>query len=851
MEVDVLKSVTQAYLDYAKTEFPKKEINRLYVELDHKIALALAEDGYSTYQIEQAILYESPVIEGKSSEEKDRYLRGQVPRDLPENGLEITVKNAYIAKKESLHVRFEDLFFKKDLNIFCKLLDDGYSLKEVLEAHRKKSLLSTQFTNEKLLNNYADNILGHVNRERILRTGKLYELAKKLYLEKINSLSDKYASYSKDKFNAFHEGSIVISMMIDHNFFPEVIEEVLRRNSIFVKVDENYIRDVMEKCRSVQQAYIDIQRMVAPHDVRSEQDAYRYFAREYMMHTHTKILSGRDDQSIVARMYTEKFPKEIILSALLKASPVAMEPGRNKDKYVTSLINLVEKEYADKKEYALKQYPVTAALYEEKIGRLDQRLKEKGYSFGVEKNRSYYDAMVARELLEEKQSSANISRVIIEKSPLAIKKNPLNPDKTPENYANWIVSAAKKVIRAEKNLLAWENKAIPNNTNYKNLIEAGITPIDLFKQALHERITTYPSISARLTAPFIDKDIAEKLLTRYPDFDKFQLHEVIKHNSPRALMPGIPENYVVKLIDDVEKRIESAQKKESYTKTVQEEYNRQCGLASEGVNIDSHLSLYQDGRAALRMLLNHIDPLDVRNAIVAAAQTAAVITPLLYADTVLQGAEAVYRRINELKEYKTVENPKSVEEVYKNKLVQLYNEKKFLQSSMDVEIMKDMLLENQYRTSEIKRAIQEASPIAIEPGRDNKYESFIESQAKEKIAQERLKLHHYKPIPRIEHEESAKLEYERHSREIQKSIDLPFSAQMDLLIAETMLIQGYSSQLITEVLQESPCVESQKNYATAIVRKAENSLTKDRDQEQVLVRSIKKVTETTTKITEN
>jgi len=846
-----LKSVTQAYLDFAKTEFPKKEVDRLYLELDHKIAHELADDGYSTYQIEQAILYESPAIEGKSSEEKDRYLRGQVPRDLPENGLELSVRKAYNLKKESMHVRFEDLFFKKDLNVFCKLLDAGYSLKEVLEVHRKKSFLSTQFTNEKLLNNYADNVLGHVNRERILRTGKLYDLAKNLYLEKINSLPDKYASYSKDKFNAFHEGSIVISMMIDHNFFPEVIEEVLRRNSIYANVDENYIHDVMEKCRNIQHAYIDIQKMVSPSEVRTEADAYRYFAREYMTHTHTKILSGRDDQRIVARMYTEKFPKEIILSALAKASPVAMEPGRTQDKYISSLINLVEKDYASKKEFALKQYPVTAALYEEKMDRLDQRLKEKGYSFGVEKNRSYYDAMVAKELLEEKQSTANISRVIVEKSPLAVKKNPQNPNKTPETYANWIVSASKKVIRAEKNLLAWENKDIPTSTSYKKLIEAKITPIDLFKQALHERIKTYPSISARLTAPFLDKDIAEKLLTKYPDFDKFQLHEVIKQNSPRALMPGIPENYAVKVIDEVEKRIEATRKKETYTKTVQEEYNRQCGLASEGVNIDSHMSLYQDGRAALRMLLNHIDPLDVRNAIVAAATTAAVITPLLYADNVLQGAEAVYQRIHDLKEYTPVENPKTAEETYKNKLVKLYTEKKFLQSSMDAAIMKDMLLENQYRTSEIKQAIQKNSPIAIEPGRDNKYESFIEAQAKQKISQERLKLYHYKPVPRIEHEEDAKKEYEHHCKEIKKAIELPFSSQMDLLIAETMLIQGFTSNLVTEVLKESPCVASQKNYAVSIVRKAENSLTKDLDQEQVLVRSIKKVTETTTKISEN
>ncbi len=159
------------------------------------------------------------------------------------------------------------------------------------------------------------------------------------------------------------------------------------------------------------------------------------------------------------------------------------------------------------------------------------------------------------------------------------------------------------------------------------------------------------------------------------------------------------------------------------------------------------------------------------------------------------------------------------------------------------------MLQLHYTTTEIKKAIQENSPIAIEPGRDNKYETFIEAQAKEKIAQERLKLHHYKPVPRIEHEENARKEYEHHRREIQKAIDLPFSSQMDLLIAETMLIQGFASSLVTGVLKDSPCAQLQNNYAVSVVRKAENSMVNDREQDQIMVRTLKKTTEITTTTT--
>ena len=850
-----MKSALQAYKDLAEKEMPKKEINYLFLEIDHKIAAYLGEEGYSTDQIERAILHESPAVKNKSTEEIDRYLRHQVPRNLPENGVAIPVKVSYREKKEKFYSRFVDLFLKKDLHIFCKLLDDGYSLKEVMEAEHKCSLLSSQFDDKKVLSNYVDKVLAFVNPERILHTGKLYDLAKKVYLEKTLSIGDKYTSYSKSNYNAFHEGSIVISMMLQHNFSPEVIEEVLRRNSVYPQLNDQYIKDIMDKCQMIKEFYTDIKNTISPREVRTEEDAYRFFAREYMERTNTEILSGRDEQCIIARMYAEKFPREYVLKALAKASPVAIEPGRDKNRYISTVMTLVENKYENKKIFAMKQYPVTVNMYDEKIERLSQRLKEKGYTFGVEKNRSYYDAIVVCELLEEKQSALNIIRVIAEKSPLAIKKNSANPDKTPEGYAKWIVHSAQKVLKAEKDLIAWENKDIPQNISYKKILETGITSLDLFKQAIHERLEAYPSLSAMLTAPFIDKDISEKLLTRYPDFNKEELYEILCQQSPRALMPGISTEYPEHVIHEVENRLEAAHKQKDYTKTVQEEYNKQCGLAAEGVNTDTNMSLYQDGRAALRMLMNHIDPMEVRNAIFESAKAAAMIEPLVYADGILSKAEAVRARMAAIKEYDPIQAlPQTAEEDYKNRLSQKYREKNFLQSSMDAAIMKAMLLENKFKSSEIRQAIQENSPIAIEPGRDNKYEFFVEAQAKERIEQEKIKFRNYKPLPRIEREENAGKEYTHHRQELQKTIDLPYIPPMDALIAETMLIQGYKKDLIAEALIDSPCSDKQKKYGLAVVRNAEKSLTSDRTKEQAMVRTLIKTTEitttTTTKTTE-
>jgi len=847
-----LKSAVQAYKDLVEKEMPQKEVIYLFREMDGKIAKLLEEDGYGTEEIEKAVLRESIAVKNKPQEEIERYLHSKVPRNLSGNGLALSVYDAYRKKKMQFLHQFKKVFLTKDVHAFCKLLDLGYSLKEVMNAHCKVSFMRAQFDDEKILNGYMDQVMELVNPERILRTGKLYDFARKIYLEKASAIVNKYASYSKENYNVFHEGSVVISMMMQHKFFPEVIEEVLRKNSYFSQVNEAYIKDIMDQCQRVKQAYIDIARLTSPKDVRTEEDAYRFFAREYMEKTNTLILSGRDEQCIISRMYAEKFPREYILMALKKTSPVAIEPGRNKEQYISAVMASVENEYETKKNFALKQYPVTAALYDEKIERMEKRIKDKGYTFGIDKNRSYYDAMVARKLLEEKQSFANIVKVIADKSPMAVKKNPTNPNKTPEGYAKWITYSAQKVLRAEKDLLAWENKKIPKNVSYKKLTALGITALDLFKQAVHERLEAYPSLSGMLTASFVDKDIAEKLLTQYPDFDKEELYQTICQHSPRALMPGVSAQYPVDVMEEVEKRQSLAHEKEDYIKTVQEEYNKQCGLASEGVSTDSNMSLYQDGRAALRMLLQNIDPMDIRNALFEAAKAAEIIEPLVYADGILHKAEAVRERMEVIKEYEPSENQtQTAEEDYKNRLSKQYREKNFLQSSMDAMVMKDMLLENRFKSSEIRKAIQENSPIAIEPGRDDKYEAFIEAQAKERIAQEEMKLQNYRPIPRLEREKDAEKEYLYHRQQMQKIIDLPYSPLMDALIAETMLLQGFGKEMITSALEDSPCADKQANYGLSVVRNAEKNLSNSKTKEQSMVRSLIKTTETTTTTTES
>ena len=118
---------------------------------------------------------------------------------------------------------------------------------------------------------------------------------------------------------------------------------------------------------------------------------------------------------------------------------------------------------------------------------------------------------------------------------------------------------------------------------------------------------------------------------------------------------------------------------------------------------------------------------------------------------------------------------------------------------------------------------------------------------------EKEKLNHYHPIPRQQHSDSIAEEYLYHQKRIKQAIDLPYNSQMDELIAETMLIQGFNPVELGECFQEnSPVAGEQKSYGLNLVNHARFKKSPIAENEarasiteNVLTRSITKVMETT------
>ena len=163
-----------------------------------------------------------------------------------------------------------------------------------------------------------------------------------------------------------------------------------------------------------------------------------------------------------------------------------------------------------------------------------------------------------------------------------------------------------------------------------------------------------------------------------------------------------------------------------------------------------------------------------------------------------------------------------------------YQKRHFIKSSMDVDVVKAMLAYGKFNGREIREALQELSPIAIEPGRDaSYYQKYVLPNAKNRLMDEKDKLNQYHPVPRKLHADTAQEEYAYHRSRIQDAIDLPYNPQMDALIAETMLIQGFAPPDIAEAMQnESPCRGEQSDYGVVLVNHARFQQANDEEQQE-------------------
>ena len=704
-------------------------------------------------------------------------------------------------------LRASALFLPLDLKIVCTLLDEGYPLGEttdVLNNHSMFAMATRDTLAQEDVRRHADNVMAHVNEVRERKVGEKYDLAKRFYLSRAGSGS----------LDEAQEGGIVLSML-DGGFAPEVVEKVLLDNSAALRDDSVQSRTLVDNCLEIRRFYHTLKKAVSPSSIhRGSLGAYKYFAGEYMRKNKLTALNVQGDRAIAGQMLAAGLSEDFVSKAL-RHSPIASEPWRNKMQYIGAVLSQV-KELAKRQKYADDRYMLTASMYDDKIGRLLEAVQRKARAYGILASRAYCDGIVARELLEEHQLRSNVERVINKKSPEAKKARGLL------TYGTNIVTAALGVLRAEHALLNDSLHPIPEVSTFAELKERGFSIGDLYKEAVHRRIMTYPSTAGMLTAPFLDRDVVEKLMTRYPDIERKELENAIRENSPRAQMSGISKEYPSIVLDNVNERLELLAQQEKRQEEYRKKMEERTQTEKEAFTAGSHTwnLAFCTGLVAIRMLQEGHSAMDILPALV---QPPDIMEP--DAVRIMSSAENVLSRLDYIRQYNPISDYDKSDTESKvlacDEYIRLYQSAQFdkerLMSDLDAEISKNLILKG-YNREDVLETIKEQSPVAAEPGRNPDYSSYVVEQAELAIEKEKERIRLYRPMPRNEHEDDVEKEYEYHLRNTRSAFFLPHEPFMDTLIAEAMRMQGFEALAIGAAIQKlSPCAAGKEGYGFGIV----------------------------------
>lgn len=700
------------------------------------------------------------------------------------------------AKKQRA-MEFANLFRPWDVQALSELLDSGYSLREVKMSYHKQNYFAQVFDDAQFIKYFEDSVWDNVNDARQKRSHEELEPAKKAYATYQSALK---GQYEEEDDAEYREGQILLHMIVQDGYTEQTVEDVLATEA---KYDPAEIEKLMETCGHVKQAYLDIARAKPLEEARNQFDIYRFFAKSYMERTNIKLLTFEDEMALIRTLKEIKFPKNLLESAILKASPVAKEAGRNPEAYVKALLSgdfMQEPKTRKGKNILSAENVYQGYIKEKNIDEADDK-------------RPIYDCLAVVSLLEKHYSEEEIQKTINDNSGKQAGKYP--------NYARWLLEKAKKILQKKQELL---QKNLPKLAKGVAFATLGVTAGVLFAVLLRERLELNPSLEQNLFTADLDRDITETALQRYPDIDREALAGVLQ-NTPRAILfsgTNLAEgkDYAENVLKTVETRIQEQQKQQEEQKARQKELQQQHSAVRQGLAEEKALSVYDSGLIALRMLQKGYDDMEIRDSLMNAnMRIPKGRNQEETVDAVLQRTKEMSRRLQAIKDYEEVQKAKDAREFYLNEIKRNYKKRHAIMVGMDIAAVTMMLAFGKFTGGAIRRAVEENSPFAVQAGRDQEryYRFFVLPNAKNQLMEEREKFEHYQPVPRQNHANTAEDEYLFHQQAMQKDIHLPFSGKMDEKISETMLVQGFSQPEIAEAIDEySPCRDSQEEYGQRI-----------------------------------
>lgn len=719
-----------------------------------------------------------------------------------------------------------------DLTISIRMLENGYTIDEVIKAIKESSPFRKIMSKDdpRAMAIYIDEVLENVNKEWTHRVSGSFDMAKKSYDLRLHNLQNKYKNYKQENFGLYQDGELALDLVRRDGFTPEIAEAVISRYTSNQHTDDIYFGALHEGLTATLERYKKIADFDRTQGIETEADVYRMYAKDFMEKTQTEILSGSDEQKILESIYDrviegtqaeqpyyrehpealDSVMDEHVLPLLRKgvvdASPVYTEPGRDRDQYVSGLLAEFQSNYEMRKHLSSERYPETLEKYQAKIRHAEEQMQ----SYLDMHSQSYFDGVVAKELLHEHYAPANIIRSIVENTKVETADIGY-PNK--EAYGQYVLDCAERSINAEaeiKNI-----NTIPVLPKSRQADQLGVSAVQLYQYMMKERLLAYPSFEFEMSEANADRDAVEKLLNRYPDISDAKLEQAIAEASPRAQLPGAEEGYAKRVVREAKARLRKVRERAEQQDMLQKKYNTMRGISSQGVYGDNPMNSFKDGHITIKMLRRQLPKDDIKAYLVSLAETAAIAAPLVYAQEIIAMAQHVLDREHEIATYKGMarmldrtaphatmteldaEQP-SCTETYMEKMHEEYEKKGFCQPAMDIRVMKEMMDDGRYKTEQIQQVILDHSPVAAEPGRDENYADYVRRQAELKREKEKERIDNYIVVPRIqENELTPREEYEYQRNRAREDLGITSGIMpmaIDAAIFSCMLAEGFSEE---------------------------------------------------------
>ena len=271
--------------------------------------------------------------------------------------------------------------YENDLTASIRLLEKGYDVKSVMSVIRDKSPMTKLLPDVRAMVLYTGKVMENVNDVWTMRAERSLLEAEGSYQRRIAAQRSTSAIRGD-----YHVG---MAMILKDGFPLSLVEQVIRRSAMNRDADESYFNTLFSALSDGQSRYAEILAYDAD-TMHSEVDVYRKFAREYMDRTHTTILSSDDEQNIIETIYRdymqrlqeeqpnyhrdtqrmmallEEQVQPILRKAIILASPIYVEAGRNKKEYLAGTFSVIPESLGFDRQNESDYTNLTKGLAEEK-----------------------------------------------------------------------------------------------------------------------------------------------------------------------------------------------------------------------------------------------------------------------------------------------------------------------------------------------------------------------------------------------------------------------------------------------------------------------------------------------------